>query len=177
MGFWNNPDETSRVLEPEGWLHTGDKARIENGHIYITGRIKDIIVMANGEKISPADMETAITGDSLFEHVQIIGEARPYLAAIVVINAIPWQKFAKENGLSDKQFDDPECEEKVLMRIAKSLHEFPGYAEVRKITCSEEPWTVENGLLTPTLKVKRKQVTEKFQVQIDKMYEGHLLSK
>ena len=73
-GFWNNPEETQRVLDEEGWLHTGDRARIEDGRIYLTGRLKEIIVLANGEKVPPMDMEIAIAADSLFDQVVIIGE-------------------------------------------------------------------------------------------------------
>ena len=66
LGYWNNPEATAKTIDPEGWFRTGDRARIEDGHVYITGRIKEIIVMANGEKVPPGDMELAIATDSLF---------------------------------------------------------------------------------------------------------------
>lgn len=173
LGFWNRPEATQAVLDKEGWLHTGDKARIEDEHIYITGRIKDIIVMSNGEKVSPDDMELAIAADSLFDHVLIIGEARPYLAALAVVNEVQWQRFADENDFPVDNFNGENIEEILLKRIAEHLHEFPGYAQVRRITCTEDDWSVDNGLLTPTLKVKRRQVHEKYNEHIEKMYEGH----
>ena len=76
LGFWNRAEETARVIDAEGWLHTGDIARIDDqGYLYITGRLKDIIVLANGEKVSPADMELAIAMDPLIEQVMVmIGE-------------------------------------------------------------------------------------------------------
>jgi len=172
MGYWNNPEETRRVIK-DGWLHTGDKARIEDDYIYITGRLKEIIVMANGEKVSPADMEMAIADDALFEQVMIMGEARPYLVAITVLEKEQWKRFSRRMGFAENDFNKPEIEEILLKRISRNLHNFPGYAQIRRISCTLEPWSIEQGLLTPTLKIKRPKVTEKFQQQIDLMYEGH----
>jgi len=175
LGFWNRPEATRAVMDEEGWLHTGDKARIEDGHIYITGRIKDIIVMSNGEKVSPDDMELAIASDTLFDNVLIIGEARPYLAALAVVNGVQWQKFADENNFPVDSINEKDVEGVLLKRIAEHLHEFPGYAQVHRITCTEDDWSIDNGLLTPTLKVKRRQVHKKYNEHIENMYEGHMV--
>ena len=172
MGYWNRPEETRKVIE-DGWLHTGDKARIEDDYIYITGRLKEIIVMANGEKVSPADMEMAISHDALFEQVMIVGEAKPYLTAIAVLEKEQWKRFAREKGFAERDFTKLEVEQILLKRISSDLHNFPGYAQIRRIAYTMDPWTIEQGLLTPTLKVKRSKVMEKFQQQIDTMYEGH----
>ena len=172
MGYWNSPEETRRVIK-DGWLYTGDKARIENGYIYITGRLKEIIVMTNGEKVSPADMEMAIAYDVLFEQVMIIGEARPYLVVIAVLEKEQWKRFSKRMGFAENDLTKTEVKNILLKRISRNLHNFPGYAQIRRMTCTLEPWTIEQGLITPTLKVKRSIVTEKFQQQIDAMYEGH----
>ncbi len=172
MGYWNRPEETRRVIK-DGWLHTGDKARIEDGYIYITGRLKEIIVMTNGEKVSPADMEMAIAYDVLFEQVMIIGEARPYLVVIAVLEKEQWKRFSKRMGFAENDLTKTEVKNILLKRISRNLHNFPGYAQIRRISCTLEPWTIEQGLITPTLKVKRSIVTEKFQQQIDAMYEGH----
>jgi len=172
IGYWNCPEETNKAIV-DGWLHTGDKARIENGYVYLTGRLKEIIVMANGEKVSPADMEMAIAQDALFEQVIILGEARPYLTAIAVLEKELWRRYAKKKGFTEHDFTQPEVEEILLKRISRNLHNFPGYAQIRRMACILEPWTIEQGLLTPTLKIKRSKVMEKFQKQIDSMYEGH----
>lgn len=173
LGFWDNPEETARVIDSEGWLHTGDKARIEEEHIYITGRIKDIIVMANGEKVSPVDMELAISADALFEQALVIGEARPFLSTLVVLNKMQWQKFAAKQGLSVEDTSSVEAEKALLNRLANSVHEFPGYAQVYALSVVDEAWTVENGLLTPTLKMKRPKILDKHAAEINKMYQGH----
>lgn len=174
LGFWNNPQETDRVIDQEGWLHTGDVARIDpEGHVYITGRIKDIIVLATGEKVSPADMEIAIAMDALFEQVLIIGEGRPFLAALIVPEPEHWKNFAEGLGLDPDDphaMSDPRVEEHVARRISEQLRVFPGYAQVRKAVLLSEAWSVENGYLTPTLKTKRKLIIEHCKPLIDKIY-------
>ena len=87
LGYWRNEAATKKILDEEGWLHTGDKASISaDGHMSITGRLKDIIVLANGEKVPPGDMENAIALDELVDQVLVIGEGRPYLSALLVPN-------------------------------------------------------------------------------------------
>ena len=176
LGYWDNPEATSDVIDAEGWFHTGDKARIENNHVYITGRLKEIIVMANGEKVPPADMEMAIALDTLFEQVMIIGDNRPYLTAMIVLNEEQWAIHANNLKLDVHNPDAPTAEsfEKLVCdKIAKQLSEFPGYAVIRHATCVLEPWTIENELITPTLKLKRNRIMERFESDIEKMYEGH----
>jgi long-chain acyl-CoA synthetase len=173
LGYWKNQEATDEAIDKEGWLATGDKARIENDFIYITGRIKDIIVMANGEKVSPVDMELAISSNSLFDQVMIIGESKPYLVALTVINLHRWKKIAEEKGIADRDPNDSECEKIILEQLGKCLHDFPGYAQIYHHRCCDEAWTVENGLLTPTMKMKRKEIFQRYANDIEQMYEGH----
>jgi len=177
LGYWNNRDATQAMIDADGWLNSGDTARIdEQGHVFITGRLKDIIVMSNGEKVSPVDVEAAIMRDALFEHVMLIGEGRPYLSAVAVLNADNWKKMAAENVIdaaAPGALQSTQVQNIVLERIAHQLREFPGYAQVRRSTLTLEPWTVENGLLTPTLKLKRAKVMELFNAELDRMYTGH----
>ena len=176
LGYWNNQEATDAVIDAEGWFHTGDKARIENNHVYITGRLKEIIVMANGEKVPPADMEMAIALDTLFEQVMIIGDNRPFLTAMIVLNEEQWAIHAKNLELDSSDPDAPAAErfEKLVCeKITTQLSEFPGYAIIRQVTCVLEPWTIENELITPTLKLKRNRIMERFETDIEKMYEGH----
>ena len=176
LGYWNNQEATDTVIDAEGWFHTGDKARIENNHVYITGRLKEIIVLANGEKVPPADMEMAIALDTLFEQVLIIGDDRPFLSALLVLNPEQWELVA--SGLKLDASDPESLKSEVLEKLAcdklaKQLVEFPGYARIHRITCSLEPWTIDNELITPTLKLKRNRIMEHFASDIEHMYEGH----
>ena len=176
MGYWNNPEATRAVLSDDGWLNTGDQGKIdENGFIHITGRLKEIIVMGNGEKIGPVDMELAIQLDPLFEQVLVYGEAKPYLSAIVVLNDEEWGRVAADAKLDPKlDGTDKEKSEKFLVaRIGKQIKTFPGYALVRKVAVAREKWTIDNGLMTPTLKLKRNLIFQKYAPAIDNMYKGH----
>lgn len=174
MGYWNNEEATKTMIQPDGWLNSGDTGRIgEQGHVFITGRLKEIIVLSNGEKIPPYDMEAAIARDALFEQIMVLGEGKPYLTVLTVLNNEHWRKLAADSGVNpeDKTAAGSAPVEKiVLSRIATQIAEFPGYAKVRRATITLEPWTVENGLLTPTLKLKRNKVVEKFGAEIDAMY-------
>ena len=178
LGYWNNREATAAMIAADGWLNSGDTARIdEGGHVFITGRLKEIIVMSNGEKIPPVDIESAITRDTLFEHVMLVGEGKPYLSLLAVLNRKRWEEFAAANGMGMgadfASLSTPATEKLLLARVAAQMKEFPGYARVRKLTAGLEPWTVEAGLLTPTLKIKRPRVIEKFNAEIDRMYAGH----
>jgi long-chain acyl-CoA synthetase len=173
LGYWNNHKATRESMTRDGWLRTGDKARIDNGFVYITGRLKDILVMSNGEKIPPVDMEDAIKLDPIFDNAVIVGEGKPYLAALVVLNPEFWFKLAQDHGLdpfAHTALQDPALHKTLLTRIAAALHDFPGYAKIRRIAPLLEPWTLENGLLTPTLKTKRQLVMQQFAEQIDRLY-------
>lgn len=177
LGYWNNPEATKAAISPDGWLNTGDIASIdEQGHVTITGRLKEIIVLSTGEKVPPGDMEAAILRDPLFEQVMLIGEARSYLSVLAVLNPTRWQDLSAHYGLND----DPGSEqqkhqlEKILLeKITHQTSEFPGYAKIRRVAVIHEPWNIENGLLTPTLKLKRTKVLEKYKAEVDRLYTGH----
>lgn len=174
LGYWKNEEATRQMIQPDGWLNSGDTARIDaQGHIFITGRLKEIIVMSTGEKIPPADMEAAIMRDPLFDQVMLLGEGKPYLSVMAVLNPDRWNKLASEHGFDAGAVTSKQAEELTVARITAQLKAFPGYAQVRRATLTLEPWTVENGLLTPTMKLKRAKVLEKFNAEIDRMYAGH----
>ena len=176
LGYWHNPEATREVIDEDGWLHTGDKARIENNHIYITGRLKDIIVLSNGEKVPPADMEMAIALDPLIEQVLVIGEGRPYLTALVVLDREHWRNEAIMLGLdpdAPASLQDEAAREMVCEHIRQRLHDFPGYAEIREVGLLLEPWNIDDETLTPTLKLRRKVIIERHADLIERLYAGH----
>ena len=157
LGYWNNPAATGAVIDAEGWLHTGDMVRIEGGRIYVVGRAKEIIVLSNGEKVPPADAEQAIMLDPVFQQVMVVGEGRPHLGLLVV------------SGLADER---ALCE-----RANAQLRNFPGYARIHHIARITEAWTVENDLLTPTLKLRRNRIEERFAREIEDMYRSRDLCR
>jgi long-chain acyl-CoA synthetase len=169
LGYWNNPEATAAVIGADGWFNSGDIAKIDAaGHVYITGRLKEILVMSNGEKIPPFDIEAAILRDLLFGQVMLVGEAKPCLGLFAVLNREQWDSLAAEKGYDDLSVKPAQSE--LLARIAAQMKEFPGYAQVRRVAASFEPWTIDNGLLTPTLKLRRGQIMERYRNEFERMY-------
>lgn len=176
LGYWQNEQATREIIDDAGWLHTGDIARLENEHIYITGRIKEIIVLANGEKVPPTDVEMAIATDALFEQAMVIGEGRPYLSALLVLNAEQWPSLAAKAGVSPDVPENLNCEairRLVIERINDRLSDFPGYAKIIQTFHSLTPWTIEDGLITPKMSLKRDKLLAKYATEIEQLYTGH----
>ena len=175
LGYWNNHAATAEIIDSDGWLHTGDQARIDKGHIYITGRIKDILVLSNGEKVPPMDMELAISLVPAIEQVMVIGEGESFLAAIAILDVEEWRQLATRFELDAEAADslnNEKLQSFLLKEIKGRLKDFPGYAKIRRLILSLEPWTVDNGMLTPTLKVKRAHVLDAFAEEIKTLYEN-----
>jgi long-chain acyl-CoA synthetase len=177
LGYWNNPRTTSELIDADGWLHTGDQASIDDtGHIRITGRLKEIIVLTNGEKVPPTDMENAILLDSLIEQAMILGEGLPYLTALIAPNPDGFRKHAELLGLNPENpesYTDPRLRKIFLEHAQAQLAHFPGYAKLRGLVILQEPMTPENGLLTPTLKLKRSRILTHYAKEVKDLYNGH----
>jgi long-chain acyl-CoA synthetase len=150
LGYWRNDEATRASIDADRWLHTGDVAQIREGRIYILGRVKDILVMSNGEKLPPQDVEFALLHDPVFEQVMLVGEGRPFLTLLAV---------TKE--------DD---EQALLAHANERLKDFPRWVRIRHCIATSDPWSIENGLLTPTLKLKRPLVLAKFKDALDAVY-------
>ena len=173
-GYWNRPDDTAKVLSPDGWLSTGDVGEFnELGLLRIRGRIKEIIVTSTGEKVPPVDLELALETDPLFAQTYVVGEARPFISFVAVLNVEKWKELAAKLGVAPNDqlaLQSNAVRSAVLKRARAAAAEFPHYALPRNVVLTLEPWTIENGLLTPTLKLKRKPLSEKFAAQIEEMY-------
>jgi long-chain acyl-CoA synthetase len=152
QGYWRNAEATRAAIDGDGWLRTGDVAEIRNGRIYIRGRMKDIVVLSNGEKLPPHDVELAILRDPVFEQVMLIGEGRPFLVLLAVSR---------------------ETDERALVRRANDqLASHPRWIRVRRVIATPDAWSVDNDLVTPTLKLKRPRVLARFKDEIDAVYAG-----
>lgn len=173
LGYWNNPAATAAAIDPQGWFHSGDQGQIIDGRVQITGRLKDILVLSNGEKVPPTEMESAIAREPLFEQVLVVGEGRPHLAALVVLNSEQWPLCAQQCGVDPQlaaSLAEPAVVRQVLHRIGERLHHFPGYAKVRRVHLTLEPWTLENGLMTATMKLRRNVIVERFAGEVAALY-------
>jgi long-chain acyl-CoA synthetase len=154
LGYWNKKDETDKVII-NGWLHTGDIGEIDpkDGYLKITDRKKDIIVSAGGDNISPAKIENMITNEPEIDQCMVYGDKKNYLVALVVPSKESLHEKKKINNVIEKV-------NKKLALLEK----------IKKIQLIDENFSIENGLMTPTMKVKRKKVTEKYKNQLEKLY-------
>lgn len=150
QGYWGNTQTAQGPIDAEGWLNTGDIVELKENRIYIRGRRKNILVLSNGEKIAPEDIERAIMHDTVFEQVMVVGEGKPYLTLLAVARN------------SDEQA--------LLRRANQQIKHLPRWARIRRIIMTEQPWSLENGLMTPTLKIKRNAVYERYLPRIEAVY-------
>ncbi len=152
LGYWNKKEETDKVIK-DGWLHTGDIGEIEtnDGYLKITDRKKDIIVSLGGDNISPAKIENMITNEQEVDQCMVYGDKKNYLVALIVAN----KEFLKEKINN------------VIENVNKKL---TIVEKIKKIQLIDENFSIENGLLTPTMKIKRKKVTEKYKKDLEKLY-------
>jgi long-chain acyl-CoA synthetase len=172
-GYWKGDDLTAEALDHSGWLHTGDIAEIRDGRIFIRGRTKELIVLSTGEKVSPSDIEARIAQDTLFEHALVVGDGKPFLAAVLVLDKNRWQQLARKLMLSTNEPNVEAVKHAVLKRLEEKLEPLARHAQVRAVHLTLEPWTVASGLLTPTLKVRRAPLEVKYGSEIAKLYTHH----
>ncbi len=154
LGYWNKKEETDKVII-DGWLHTGDIGEIDtdDGYLKITDRKKDIIVSAGGDNISPAKIENMVTNEPEIDQCMVYGDKKNYLVALIV----PHKDFLNQK-------------EKVNNAIEKINKKLTLLEKIKKIQLIDENFSIENGLMTPTMKVKRKKVTEKYKNQLENLY-------
>jgi len=169
QGYWRDAEASQRVLDESGWLHTGDKAsRLSGEALVLTGRLKDVLVTSTGVKACPAEIESRLTADPLFEQALVLGESRPYLVALLVADAA--QLAALQRSLdSDRQ---AALEAALLQRCQASLSCLSQSHQLRRVALVPA-FTLANGLVTTTLKPRRAAISKVHAELIESLYEGH----
>ncbi len=175
-GYWGDEEATKQVIK-DGWFHTGDIGTIDNeGILKITDRKKHIIVSSGGKNIAPLPIENLFGNDQYVDQVMIYGEKRPFLVALIVPNYENLEEFATSNQISFSTHQDLINHEKIQAHYTKLLREvsqqLATHEKVRKYLLILEPFTVENGHMTPTLKLKRKTIEDRYKSQINELYSG-----
>jgi long-chain acyl-CoA synthetase len=178
LGYWHNDAATRATIDADGWLHTGDLVRIgPRGHIAITGRLKDILVLSTGEKVPPADLEQALAACPLLEQAMVVGDGKPFLTVLVVPrpDALAGLARALDLPAADDAIlaREPGIRDAVLAQLTPCLHDFPGYAKLGGVALITEAFSIENGLLTPTLKLRRGEILRRHQAEVEALYAGH----
>jgi long-chain acyl-CoA synthetase len=174
-GYYKQPEATREVFEPDGWFHTGDIGRIdEDGFLFITDRKKDLIVTAGGMNVAPQNIENLLKADPFISQVMVHGDRRPYPVALITLNPEELGKFAREQGVLTSDPGALVRHPKIVERVARTVEEknsnLQSYAKIKKFSILPDDFTLEGGELTPTLKVKRKVVSEKYKKELEGLY-------
>ncbi len=170
QGYWNQPEATAAVVDPDRWFHTGDIGRLDDdGYLYITDRKKDLLVTSGGKNIAPQPIEQMLVTHPAVAQVVVVGDGYPYLNALIAPNYTePPEPFA---GLEPVEFrQDPRLHEIVQNLVDRANERLPAHERVRRFRLLERELSIEEGEITPTLKVRRKIVNERYRDVIASMY-------
>ncbi|HCF56726.1 MAG TPA: long-chain fatty acid--CoA ligase [Myxococcales bacterium] len=175
-GYYKLPQETAEALTEDGWLRTGDIGKLDpDGYLRITDRKKDLIKTSGGKYIAPAELENALKSESLVSQVSIQGDKRKYVTAVFTINEENASKWAQEKGLPYRNLPElskaPEVRDQLQQAVNTVNAKMPSYATIKRFAILDHDWSQESGELTPTLKVKRRVVAEKYKSLLDTLYE------
>ena len=173
-GYHNLPEETAKVMTDDGGFRTGDRGRIDSdGYVYVTGRIKEQYKLENGKYVVPAPLEEQLQLSPFIVQVYIDGANRPFNAALVVPDKPAIEKWAKEQGFAgdfESLLDREDTKKLIAGELAKYATDFKGYERVRDFALIAEEFTTANGMLTPSLKLKRRKVIDKYSDVMDKLW-------
>ena len=173
QGYWNNVDATNEAIR-DGWLHTGDIGEIDaDGYLRITDRKKDIIVNSGGDNIAPQRIEGMLTLQPEIAQAMVFGDRRPHIVALVVPDETFAQAWAEERGMAaalDRLVAVQDFQDAVGAAVARVNHELSVVERVRRFTLATAPFTVENELLTPTLKIRRHKIVDIYRGDLDALY-------
>ncbi len=179
-GYWNKPEATREVMDEDGWFHTGDIGLFYKGYLKITDRIKNMLVNSLGKNIYPSPVEACYSKSPKVEQIFIIGDKREYLTAIIVASKEEIkEKFGKTEAffeMEDVFIHDPEIHAWVEEDVSKLSNELAKFERIKNFVLKRQPFTIESGEYTLTLKVKRKVVELRYSDEIEKMYEASFIS-
>jgi long-chain acyl-CoA synthetase len=173
-GYFNKPQQTAEAISPDGWFHTGDIGEIDSeGFLRITDRKKDLIKTSGGKYIAPQYVENAVKTSKYITQIVVVGEKRKFPSALVVPNIDTLKKFAAANQIAnDKLLENPRVIEEVSKDIDRLSKELAPFERIKKIALLPNEFTIESGEMTPSLKIKRKVVEQKYKDIIDGLYGG-----
>jgi long-chain acyl-CoA synthetase len=175
MGYLNLPEKTAETIDKDGWLHTGDVGQVdEEGFFRITDRMKDIIITAGGKNITPSELENELKFSPYVTDAVVIGDKRPYLTVIIMIDQENVEKFAQDNDVPFSNYASltraPEVQQLIQDVIDGVNKKFARVEQIKKFFLLDTQLSAEDEELTPTMKLKRKLVQEKYAAQIKAMY-------
>ena len=176
-GYLDDPEKTAETLDEDGWLHTGDIGEIdEEGYLRIIDRKKELIIPAGGKNISPANLEAALMAHPLIGQAAAIGDQRPFVTALVVIDAEVAPAWAARNGIEFTSLEEfaqlPEVVDAINLGVDEAMAPFNNAEKVKKVRILTEEWLPDSDLLTPTSKLKRRGIHARYSEEIEALYSG-----
>lgn len=176
-GYLDDPEKTAETLDEDGWLHTGDIGEIdEEGYLRIIDRKKELIITAGGKNISPANLEAALMAHPLIGQAAAIGDQRPFVTALVVIDAEVAPAWAARNGIEFTSLEEfaqlPEVVDAINLGVDEAMAPFNNAEKVKKVRILTEEWLPDSDLLTPTSKLKRRGIHARYSEEIEALYSG-----
>ena len=173
-GYWQNEEATKKEYTPDGWFKTGDIGKLEDGFLAITDRKKELMKTSGGKYIAPQPVESKLKVDPLVEHAALIGDNKKFVSVLISPNFKNLEGWAKQNGVQGtdhaKLAEDPKVKKLYEGIIGKVNGGLAHFETIKKVTVVPDEWSVEHGELTPSLKLKRRVIVEKYKDQIAKMY-------
>ena len=173
-GYYRKAEVTANAIDAEGWFHTGDAGYLKDGELYLTDRIKDLFKTSNGKYIAPQMIETKLVVDRYIDQIVIIADQRKFVSALIIPDYAVLEDWAKKHhvefGSRAELCKSPEVVQFVMERIETLQQEFAHYEQVKRVTLLPEPFSMEKGELTNTLKVKRPVIYKNYAAEIDAMY-------
>ncbi len=174
-GYYHKPEATARAIDPEGWFHTGDAGYLEGRTLYMTERLKDLFKTSNGKYVSPQALESRLMIDPYIDQAEVIADNRKFVSALIVPDYKAVEAYAKEWDIDYKDMEGllrhPVIQKLFNARIMESQKHFAHYEQIKRFTLLPEPFTMEHGELTNTLKLKRTVVEQHYKAVIDRMYD------
>lgn len=175
-GYYKKAEATAATIDADGWFHTGDAGRIEGNTIYLTDRIKDLFKTSNGKYICPQALEAKLAIDRYIDQIAVIADQRKFVSALIVPVYGYVKEYAREKGIECDSMEEllqhPKVQALFRARIDTLQQQFAHYEQVKRFTLLPEPFSMERGELTNTLKLKRSVVAKNYKEVIDRMYEG-----
>lgn len=177
LGYYRNPEATLHAIDPEGWFHTGDTGGIiRDGFLQINGRLSDIFKTSGGKFVAPQPIENKMKESPFIEHIMVVGDNQKFTAAIIQPKFEFIRKWAEDKNLTlnspEEIFHSDEVKKRIWKEIQKYNKKFGHIEQIKKIALVPDIWSVETGELTPTMKVKRKFLLEKYKDQIKQIYDA-----